>query len=99
MALSSTLQLARAYAGDWPDAAASGDPGLIARSQAGDVEAFNLLVERYQHRVYDLCFHMLGDADAPDAAQDVFLSAFRGIRHYQGGAFIVVAAHRQESVL
>ena len=98
MALSSTLQPARSDAGDWPEAPAPGDAGLIARSQAGDVEAFNLLVERYQQRVYGLCCHMLGDADAADAAQDVFLSAFRGIRHYQGGAFIGwllrIAKHR-----
>ncbi len=31
---------------------------------------------------------MLGDTDAADATQEVFLSAFRGIRNFQGGAFI-----------
>jgi RNA polymerase sigma factor (sigma-70 family) len=61
---------------------------LIARSQAGEVEAFNLLVERYQNRLYALSYRMLGDADsAADATQDAFLSAFRNIRRYRGGSF------------
>ena len=61
---------------------------LIGRCQTGDVQAFNLLVERYQTRVYTLCYRMLGDADAAaDTTQDVFLSAFRGIHRYRGGSF------------
>ena len=61
---------------------------LIHRSQAGDAQAFNLLVERYQHRVYALCSWMLGDADAAaDTTQDVFLSAFRNIRRFSRGSF------------
>ena len=88
MALSTTFQPGLSYYGNWPDASAPGDADLIGRSQAGDVEAFNQLVERYQHRVYGLCFHMLGDVDAADATQEVFLSAFRGIRSFQGGAFV-----------
>lgn len=64
------------------------EPQLIADSQHGDVRAFNLLVERYQSRVYNLCLRMLGDADAAaDVTQDTFLSAFRNIRRYRGGSF------------
>ncbi|WP_026369692.1 sigma-70 family RNA polymerase sigma factor [Kallotenue papyrolyticum] len=61
---------------------------LISESQRGDVQAFNLLVERYQTRVYNLAYRMLGDADlAADVAQDTFLSAYRNIRRYRGGVF------------
>ena len=61
---------------------------LISRSQDGDVQAFNLLVERYQNRLYGLSYRMLGDADAAaDATQDAFLSAYRNIRRYRGGSF------------
>lgn len=34
------------------------DADLIAWSQAGDVHAFSLLIERYQQRVYAMCFRM-----------------------------------------
>jgi RNA polymerase sigma-70 factor (ECF subfamily) len=68
---------------------AADEPDLIARSQDGDVQAFNLLVERYQNRLYGLSYRMLNDADAAaDATQDSFLSAFRNIRRYRGGSFV-----------
>jgi RNA polymerase sigma factor (sigma-70 family) len=61
---------------------------LIADSQRGDVRAFNVLVEHYQGRLYNLCYRMLGDPDAAaDVTQDAFLSAFRNIRRYRGGSF------------
>jgi RNA polymerase sigma-70 factor (ECF subfamily) len=59
---------------------------LIARSQRGDLQAFNQLVLRYQQAVYSLVFRMLGNADnAADVTQDAFLAAFRGINTYRGG--------------
>jgi RNA polymerase sigma-70 factor (ECF subfamily) len=68
---------------------AADEPDLIARSQDGDVQAFNLLVERYQNRLYGLSYRMLNDADAAsDATQDSFVSAFRNIRRYRGGSFL-----------
>ncbi|GLV58934.1 RNA polymerase subunit sigma-24 [Dictyobacter sp. S3.2.2.5] len=60
---------------------------LIARSQQGDIEAFNQLVEQYQQVMYSTVFRMLGDYDtASDVTQDAFISAFRAIRTYRGGA-------------
>lgn len=64
------------------------EPALIDRCQAGDVQAFNLLVERYQNRIYGLSYRMLSDADAAaDATQDTFLAAYRNIRRFRGGSF------------
>ena len=61
---------------------------LISDSQGGDVRAFNVLVEHYQVRLYNLCCRMLGDPDAAaDVTQDAFLSAYRNIRRYRGGSF------------
>lgn len=61
---------------------------LITDSQRGDVRAFNLLVERYQVRLYNLCYRMLNDPDAAaDVTQDAFVSAFRNIKRYRGGSF------------
>jgi RNA polymerase sigma-70 factor (ECF subfamily) len=60
---------------------------LIARSQRGDVEAFNLLIEQYQRIVYSTVLRLLGNPDvAADVTQDAFIAAFKAIRTYRGGA-------------
>ncbi|UCC61227.1 MAG: sigma-70 family RNA polymerase sigma factor [Dehalococcoidia bacterium] len=60
----------------------------ISRSQKGDIEAFNQLVERYQQLVYNLARRMLGNKEiAEDATQDAFLSAYRAIGRFRGGSF------------
>ena len=60
---------------------------LIARSQRGDVNAFNQLVLRYQQMTYGAVLRMLGDADvAADITQDAFIAAFRGISSFRGGS-------------
>lgn len=60
---------------------------LIARSQLGDVDAFNQLVLNYQQSTYGVVFRMLGDRDAAaDVTQDVFIAAFRGIQSFRGGS-------------
>lgn len=60
---------------------------LIARSQHGDVEAFNLLIEQYQRVMYSTVLHLLGNQDvAADVTQDAFIAAFKAIRTYRGGA-------------
>jgi RNA polymerase sigma-70 factor (ECF subfamily) len=88
MALASTIQPSTVSTRAWPPSADVDEKDLVLRSQAGDVDAFNLLVEHYQNRIFALCFRMLDDRDAADdAAQEVFLSAFRGLRGYHGGSF------------
>ena len=96
MALASILRRSMDCSEEDPRSPGADERELIARSQAGDVEAFNRLIEHYQHHVYTLCFRMLGNEDADDAAQEVFLSAFRGIRRYRGGVRQLAAAHRHE---
>lgn len=60
---------------------------LITRSQQGDVDAFNQLVSFYQQLVYNTVFRLLGDYDvASDITQDTFITAFRAIKTYRGGA-------------
>jgi len=60
---------------------------LIARSQLGDVSAFNQLVLNYQQSTYGVIFRMIGDRDiAADVTQDVFIAAFRGIQSFRGGS-------------
>jgi RNA polymerase sigma-70 factor (ECF subfamily) len=61
---------------------------LIQDAQLGDLEAFNRLILVYQNQVYNLALRILGDAlAADDAAQEAFISAFKGLRRYRGGSF------------
>jgi RNA polymerase sigma-70 factor (ECF subfamily) len=50
-------------------------------------EAFELLVERYKHKVFRLaCSMMHNETQAEDVAQDVFLKIWKGLPGYHGGA-------------
>ena len=72
------------------------EPELISRSQRGDLDAFNRLVELYQGQVYNVAFRMLGSqaaAAAEDLAQETFISAYRHVRDYRGGSFKIGRAH------
>jgi len=61
---------------------------LVEAGQRGDVEAFNQLVRLYEGRVYNLCYRMLGDADAAaDVAQETFISVYRNLNKFRGGVF------------
>jgi RNA polymerase sigma-70 factor, ECF subfamily len=56
---------------------------LIRRAQQGDVAAFSQLVLCHQRRVVATAWRMLGnEADALDAAQDVFLRLHRYLRSF-----------------
>jgi RNA polymerase sigma-70 factor (ECF subfamily) len=60
----------------------------IEAAQRGNLGAFNDLVTAYESRVYNLCYRMLGQADAAaDATQDTFLSAYQAIGRFRGGSF------------
>ena len=53
-----------------------GDDALVARLQAGDEVAFEVLFDRYSAPLLSFCRHMLGRTDeAEDAVQQVFASA------------------------
>ena len=59
---------------------AAADPGwdALARVAAGEADAFEELVARHQERLLRLCERLLDDIEeARDAAQEVFLKAFR----------------------
>ena len=53
----------------------------MVQVQAGDLEAFEVLVERYENTVYGLARSLLrSPEDAEEAAQDTFMKVFRA-RH------------------
>jgi RNA polymerase sigma-70 factor (ECF subfamily) len=61
------------------------DEALAARAAAGDDAAFELIVTRYQSRVYRLACRLTGsEADAMDALQDTFLQVYRRLASFRG---------------
>ncbi|HTY80073.1 MAG TPA: sigma-70 family RNA polymerase sigma factor [Candidatus Bathyarchaeia archaeon] len=74
-----------------PGGSASGAPQgedervLIERCRAGDVAAFEPLVERYRQRVWRLAYQVLRDREeAWDCAQDAFVRAFQSLGSFRG---------------
>ena len=57
---------------------------IIEQVLAGDNNAFGVLVETYQDRVYNLALRMCGNADdAFDLSQEAFVRAWRGLAGFQ----------------
>lgn len=60
------------------------DVQLVREFRSGDAEAFDVIVARFQDRVFRLCRVWLHDGqNADDAAQEVFLRAWRGLRRFR----------------
>ena len=61
------------------------DEELVARAREGDRPAFALLVERHSVSVYNLTLRIVGNReDAEEAAQDVFVRAYRSLDRFRG---------------
>jgi RNA polymerase sigma-70 factor (ECF subfamily) len=60
------------------------DEQLVARAQAGDTRAFELLVRKYQHKIVQLVSRLVGDADAPDVTQETLIRAYRALNGFRG---------------
>ncbi|MGH9662761.1 MAG: RNA polymerase sigma factor, partial [Bryobacteraceae bacterium] len=57
------------------------DADLIGEARRGDVEAFNLLVSRWEKRVFNYLLRLVANRDdALDLSQDVFLKAYQHLR-------------------
>jgi len=58
---------------------------LIKAAQRGDLEAFNLLILRYQNLLFGVALRLLNDEDvAADAVQEALISAFRRFHTFRG---------------
>ena len=88
----SAPQLRESEAG-LPSVAADAD--TIARARAGDHEAFRVLVERHQGRLFRLAARVLRDEDlARDAVQDAFLKAYVSLRRFEGRSSLYTWLYR-----
>ena len=57
------------------------DADLIQKARRGDVGAYNLLISRWEKRVYNYLLRIVGNReDALDLSQDVFLKAYQNLR-------------------
>jgi len=60
---------------------------LIARCKAGEQEAHYQLYKAYAKAMYNVSFRIVGnEAEAEDALQEAFVSAFRNLDHYRADA-------------
>lgn len=58
---------------------------LILAAQLGDLEAFNLLILRYQNLLFGIALRLLNDQDtAADAVQEALISAYRKFDTFRG---------------
>lgn len=63
------------------------DARLVVACKNGDQDAFSLLVQRYQRRVFNLVFRMLQNyEEASEVTQEAFLAAWQGLPAFRGEA-------------
>jgi RNA polymerase sigma-70 factor, ECF subfamily len=66
------------------EAARRADAQAVARSLAGDMTAFDRLIEKYQRRAVAVSYRLLGNIDdAMDVCQEAFVRAFRSLSSLQ----------------
>jgi len=71
------------------------DRELLTRAQAGDMSAFESLVDRHEDQVYGLALRMTrSEADAAEITQDTFLSAYQHLSEFRGEAAFGSWVHR-----
>jgi len=57
---------------------------IVQQFLDGEAQGFDEIVRRYQSRVYNTCFQMLGNgSDAEDATQETFVAIFKGLGGFE----------------
>src|SRR5947199_368472 len=65
----------------------SADVELVRRVFAGELDAYGELVWRHHAQIRGLCVSMLRDAAAAeDAAQEIFIKAYKSLEKFQSGS-------------
>ena len=63
----------------------STDAELVERVQNGDKRAFDLLVSKYQSKIFVIIGRFISDqAEVYDVAQDTFIKAYRALPNFRG---------------
>lgn len=76
------------------------DRDLIVKAQRGDVDAYNLLVSRWEKRVFNYLLRLVRNReDALDLCQDALLKAYQNLRKLEDpgrfGAWLFRIAHNE----
>jgi RNA polymerase sigma-70 factor (ECF subfamily) len=71
------------------------DQTLIERCKKGEFEAFRELMERYQSRIYSVCYGIVRNReDALDVVQEVFIKVYNAINTFKGESGLYVWVYR-----
>jgi RNA polymerase sigma-70 factor (ECF subfamily) len=71
------------------------DATLVLASQNGNQDAFALLVQRHQRRVFNLVYRMLQQyEEANEVTQETFLAAWQGLSGFRGNALFSTWLYR-----
>jgi RNA polymerase sigma-70 factor, ECF subfamily len=71
------------------------DQRLIAECLKGRTAAFEMLVRRYQDRLYNTVYRLLGNAeDAEDVVQEAYIHAYQSLRSFKGDALFFTWLYR-----
>jgi len=61
------------------------DAELVERVQRGDKRAFDILVIKYQSKIFSIISRFISDhAEVNDVAQDAFIKAYRALPNFRG---------------
>jgi len=68
---------------------------LVQRAQRGDEQAFAILYQSHNKRVYSVCLRMTNNvAEAEDLAQEAFMQVFRKLNSFRGDSAFSTWLHR-----
>ncbi|MCL6559746.1 MAG: RNA polymerase sigma factor [Firmicutes bacterium] len=74
------------------------DELIVYKAKNGDLQAYGALVERYQHKVYNLAVKMVSDReDARDLTQDIFMQIFQTLPRFRGDSSFSTWVYRVAS--
>jgi RNA polymerase sigma-70 factor (ECF subfamily) len=63
------------------------DVALVDRARQGDVQAFDVLVRKYERQIFRIAQHITQNReDAEDVMQDAFLKAYEKLEQFQGNS-------------
>jgi len=71
------------------------DIQLIQAVQAGDAKAFDVLVVRYQSRIYKIVSRFVKDQnEVSDVCQEVFIKTYRALKNFRGDSSFYTWVYR-----